>query len=269
MSHRKQGRATCREAQLSSGTGLTVIELLIAGFVLVVVLGLGGAFLAQQTTLQRSVQARNDVQDRVRVVLQVVAQDFSLVGNSVLSTPAGGLFVENPGLCRNVANPNENRACVSLDTWGSATADATEGNRFSRVTLRYLSSQFAAGEECRDITYEARENGALFRSDVTCEAEPQLIEFATNVEVFTVVLRCSDGITNLSEYSAPGDCGSGYPRTAVITFASRSDIPVRGSGGAALSYRSADGRIREVPCEQGFVCYLQSQEILLPNLKDW
>jgi hypothetical protein len=252
--------------QLISRTGLTVIELLIAAFVLVTVLGLGGAFLAQQVTLQRAVQARNDVQDRVRVVLQVVAQDFSLAGNSVLSTPTGGIRLENPGLCRNVANPNEDRACVSLETRGSAIADETGGNRFSTVALRYLSSQFPAGQECRDVRYEAIEDGSLLRSDVPCEAAPQLIEFATNVEVFTVVLRCSDG-TPLPEYTTPVDCGGGYPRTAVITFASRSDIPVRGSS-SSLQYTSADGKLRELPCEQGFVCFLQSQEILLPNLKD-
>ena len=249
-----EGRKVMRGSQ-----GFTLIELLIAGFILVVVLALGGAFISQQTTLQRAVQARNDVQDRVRVVLQVVTQDFSLAGNSVLSTPAGGLYVQNPGLCRNLATPNVDRSCVEVET---------DDDRYSTVSLRYLSSQFPAGQECRDVTYEAVPDGSLLRSDVVCEADPDPVPFATNVEVFHVALKCSDGTTRLSEFTSPTDCASGYPRSAVITFGSRSDIPVRGSSSESITYTNAAETQESVDCEDGFVCFSQTQEILLPNLKD-
>lgn len=239
--------------------GFTFIELLIAGTILVIVLALGGAFISQQTTLQRAVQSRNDVQDRVRVVMQVVTQDFSLAGNSVLSTPAGGLFAQNPGLCRNLSSPNVNRSCVEVET---------DSDRYSTVAIRYLSSQFPAGQECRDVVYEAEPGGNLLRSDVPCEADEDFVPFATNVEVFTVVLKCSDGATRLSEFTSPTGCPSGYPRSAVITFGSRSDIPVRGASTETLTYLNADEELQSVDCESGFVCFSQSQEILLPNLKD-
>ena len=244
---------------LRSSRGLTFVELLIAGLILVIVLGLGSAFISQQTRLQRSVQARNDVQDRVRVVLQVVTQDFSLAGNSVLSTPGGGLYAQNPGLCRNLATPNVDRSCVELET---------ENDRHSTVSLRYMSSQFPAGQECRDVQYIAETDGNLLRSDVPCEADPEPFLFASNVEVFHVVLKCSDGLVRLSDFVLPDDCASGYPRSAVVTFGSRSDIPVAGASGQAITYGSADEDEQTVDCVNGFVCFAQSQEVLLPNLKD-
>lgn len=239
--------------------GITIIELLIAAFVLVIVLALGGAFISQQSTLQRAVQARNDVQDRVRVVLQVVTQDFSLAGNSVLSTQAGGLFAQNPGLCRNLATPNVDRSCVEL---------TTEDDRFSTVSLRYLSSQFPAGQECRDVAYMVVPDGDLMRSDVPCETARNFVPFAANVDVFAVVLKCSDGDTRLSEFDAPNACTGGYPRSAVITFGSHSDIRVAGATGQTITYTNADDDEQRIDCDDGFVCFALTQEILLPNLKD-
>ena len=43
--------------------GMTLIELLIAGLILVVLLTIAGAFFARQTQLQRNVQTRNELQD--------------------------------------------------------------------------------------------------------------------------------------------------------------------------------------------------------------
>jgi type II secretory pathway component PulJ len=233
---------------------LSLIELLVAGFVVTIVLGLGAAFLSQQMALQRSVQARNDVQDRVRVVMQVVTQDLSLAGNSFLVSPDGSVLTERPGLCRNVSAPNVNLPCVTL------LDDELDAHR-SELSVRYLSSQFPAGQECRDVSYRVVED-VLMRSDVACEADEDLVAFAPGVLAFEVRLICSDG-TVVALFDSVGDCGvSGFPRTAVVTFGAQSDIRVR----SPASTLSLDGGT--IDCEQGSVCFLLTHEVLLPNLKD-
>jgi prepilin-type N-terminal cleavage/methylation domain-containing protein len=52
--------------------GVTIVELLVAMTVLVIVLGIATFIFARHAQLQRNVQARSDVQDRVRMVAQLV-----------------------------------------------------------------------------------------------------------------------------------------------------------------------------------------------------
>ena len=237
--------------------GLTIVELLIAGLVLVIVLGLGGAFLAQQMTLQRAVQARSQVQDRVRVLMQVVTQDLSLAGNSMLVDADGAIVRGVAGLCRNVEAPNSAESCFRLGK------DEPAGR--SRIFTRYLSSQFPGGLECRDVSYYV--NGSdLVRSDVPCGDDEEPVAFGAATLVFDVLLVCGGG-TVLDVFGSVNDCGDGYPRSAIVTIASASDIHTR-SEASSLAFTDVDGVRQPIDCEANTVCFVLSQEVLMPNLKD-
>jgi len=62
--------------------GFTILELLVVLVIFTGVLTIATRFLASQSQDTRIVQERNEVQDRARLVLQMVSQDLILAGSS-------------------------------------------------------------------------------------------------------------------------------------------------------------------------------------------
>ncbi len=232
---------TRRRAQ----SGFTVVEMLIAGLVLVVVLAAASAFFAQQVTLQRSVQTRNELQDRVRVSMALVTQDLALAGNSVLIDTTTG------GKDTTVAWPfcfDGGRGCLEADVVASGSTTADPGS--SSLRLRYVTSQFPAAQACRDVSYRLAD-GVLQRSDVVCEADPTFVAIAPDMLQFQIGVVCSTGVV----YTAfpTGACGGGtsYARSANVAL-----------NGQARTAQGGD------TCETGRLCFRLDQQTLIPNMKD-
>jgi len=241
-------------------SGLSIVELLIAGLVLVILLGAVGIFFGLQVQLQRDVQNRNDVQDRVRVAIQLVTQDLALAGNTLLMTAAGAidLNVPFPGCFPFGTSPNEFESCMEL-TDVSATS--------STLSLRYVSSQFPVADACRDVAY--RLTGAVLqRSDVACGATASWIDLAPGVEGFKTVIVCSNA-TRFASFPVVG-CGGGtsYARSALVSVAAASLGTVRTVSQGMAVVSTAPATPTPVACPAGRVCFDGTQEVLMPNLKD-
>lgn len=220
-----------------SQLGITVVELLIAATIMILVLGMAGVFLAQQSQLQKTTQNRSELQDRVRVGMQLVAQDLALAGNSAVIAPDGSkLGITWPGCFDGAAG------CVKVADSGS------------ELGVRYLSSQFASGNECRDVSYRLSADGALERSDVACSATADFVGLVDNVVSFVVTVHCSNGadVTTFPSTSCPAT--TSYGRSATVELMARS--------------RTAASGPSETGCPTDFVCYAMTQETLMPNMKD-
>lgn len=245
--------------QRSSG-GFSLLELLVAMVITVVVLGLASVFFAQQTALQRAVQSRNDVQDRIRVTTQLVTQDLSLAGAAVRIAPDGTIDTD-----AGVADCAPKAAVRCLDL-GKVTDTA------STLHVRYLSSQFPSAEACRDIEYRL-EAGALQRRDVACgtaTGTEGFVDLAPDMLGFKVVVVCSTGLR--VETFGEDSCPNGYGRSAIVSVGGVSSIPHDG-GSRDVTFVTATRAdssfaFASVACPAGRVCYGMTQEVLMPNLKD-
>jgi type II secretory pathway component PulJ len=248
-----------RAGRGSSREGLTIVELLVAGVVLVVVLGAAGVFFALQVQLQRDVQARNEVQDRVRVALQLVTQDLALVGNTIRMSAAGSIE-SGTGFAGCYPQASGGEACLELEDV-SATSSA--------LRLRYVSSQFQLAESCRDVAYRVA-GAVLQRSDVACGGTSAWIDLAPSVLGFKTIVVCSSN-ARFASYPDAG-CGGGttYARSALISVAAESLGSVRSSAvvGAMTLVTEDPGAPEPVTCPSGRICFDGTQEVLMPNLKD-
>lgn len=226
-------RADSRQRQ----AGFTVVELLVAAFITVLVLAMAGYFLAQQNQLQRATQNRTELQDRVRVAVQLMTQDIALTGNSAVMAPDGGrLNIVWPGCFDGAAG------CLEVTSGGQA------------MRLRYLSSQFSAGSECRDVAYRLTGTGNLERSDVPCGGSEDFVELADRILDFEVTVHCSNG-TDFDVFPTAG-CPptTGYGRSVTVELVGQSRMP-----GTGLT---APG------CPSNYMCFAMRQETLMPNMKD-
>lgn len=227
-----EARGTARQQ-----AGLTVVELLIAASIVIIVLAMVGVFLGQQAQVQRATQNRSELQDRVRVAMQLLTQDLALTGNSaVVANDGRKLDILWPGCFDGFDG------CVELSDGGS------------RLKVRYLSSHFPAGSECRDVSYRLTGEGVLERSDVDCGGAETFAPLAENIVTFDVTVHCSNGI-DLKEFpSAQCPPLSGYGRSATVEIVGQSRSP--GSG------LTAPG------CDPDYLCFAMRQETLMPNMKD-
>lgn len=239
-----------------SQLGLTVIELLVAGAVLVIVLGAAAIYFGQQIQLQRNVQARNELQDRVRVAMQLITQDLALAGNTMLVTASGA--VTTPASFLGCFQVGGGASCVEVGNLSTAS---------STLRLRYVSSLFPATDACRDVSYRLH-NGTLQRSDVLCGASEAFIDLAPNTLGFKVVMVCSNG--NRFAAFPVASCGGGlsYGRSAIVSVAGQSAGATGGTSPQLRMVTPSLGSETMIDCPTGRVCFGMTQETLIPNLKD-
>lgn len=221
----------------SPENGFTLVEFLIATAVMLVILSIAGIFLAQQARLQRSTQLRSELQDRVRTSMQLVTQDLALAGNSSIIDGSGRrLDIVWPG-CFDGAS-----GCVEVEDAGQT------------LRVRYLSSQFTSGNECRDVTYSLDGSGVILRSDVLCGGSEDFVELSSDIVNFASTVNCSNG-SGLTAFPSSG-CPPilSYGRSVTVDILGRSTVQASGESMAG--------------CPSGYVCFGMTQETLVPNMKD-
>lgn len=266
------GARNGRVAETSRG-GLTIVELLIAAVVLITVLTLGGVLLSQQSQLQRAVQARNQAQDQARVVLQLVTQDLSLAGSSVvIDTTTGAIRAPRLGLCSDEG---------SIPVPGCLQVIDDADGLVSELRVSYVSSQFADANACRVVRYRVTADRELQRSDVRCEdfVAGEVASFTTLAPItraFRVSIVCSSGavVAAFDRETCTLENPTGeraYGRAALVSFVGQSGINLRSASATTHDFVRADENnareVANVACGVGFYCAAQTQEVLLPNLK--
>ncbi|WP_022798240.1 PilW family protein [Thermus islandicus] len=225
--------------------GFTLVEVLVAMAILVVVLALGVRYFASTGELARNTQARNELQDRVRMVMQLVTADLQM---------AGARYWNSGG---------QNRAfSLPLPPLSGSDAGAQD-----TLALYYVTSLRDQASACRRVDY-GFDGDTLRRSDVNatpaagsdCTApSPNFQPLAEGILALDIQYQCSNGTTQ----NRP-DCGlDAYPRSAKVTVAGYSLSPVTNPGPASLTTVTG----QTLTCPPGRACYALTQEVLMPNLK--
>ncbi|ULR41549.1 PilW family protein [Thermus sp. NEB1569] len=225
--------------------GFTLVEVLVAMAILVVVLALGVRYFAATGELARNTQGRNELQDRVRMVMQVVTGDLQMAGarywNSGSQNRAYGLPL--PPL------------------------EGEDGGAKDTLTLYYVTSLRDPASACRRVDYGFA-GDTLLRSDLNAtptsgsdctSPTPNFQPLAEGILALDIQYQCSDGTTQDQPECNP----DAYPRSAKVTVAGYSLSPVTNPGPASLTTVTH----QTLPCPPGRACYALTQEVLMPNLK--
>ncbi len=234
-----------------STAGLTIVELLIAASLLVVMLGMVGVYFARTASLTRDTQARSQVQDTARSVMQLVTNDILSAGANQY-VPAG-------------------TASVTPIILTGAIPTGTDGGLLDAVDLQYVSSlRPTLATACRQVEYQVS-GSTLERSDVPCSGTANLSTLADHVLAFDLVYVCSD--TNSA--ATPSDCPSNtYVRSVRVGLMVRSDHTVQGSGPSPTytaptpTYPTGTGG-QSVTCPATYVCAVLEQTVQTPSLKQY
>lgn len=223
--------------------GFTLVELLIAMGILAGILTLVAVYFADQRDLTQRTQSRSEVQDRVRMVMQMVTQDLQMVGSRGFLDSSGNLVT------------TVSSGCSGVNCLTSTNAGVQDGFAAQYVTtLRTDSAQ-----ACRAVSY-AFSGNTLQRSDVPCGSAASLVDLAPHILAMDIQYQCSNNTT-----SNTVSCPSGsYPRSARVTVIGQSASTVANI--SASSYTTASGST--VSCPAGRICLALTQEVLMPNLKN-
>jgi prepilin-type N-terminal cleavage/methylation domain-containing protein len=228
-------------------SGFTIIEMLVAGAVFAVVMGMVGMFFSSNTQLQRRTQARSELQDRVRTVMQLLTQDLQLVG--------AGQYISGSSV-QKVSGWNRCDVTVCID----GTNDSTT-NR-DTVSGRYVTSLLAFADACRKFSYSFS-GTTLRRSDVKCNAAGSSDQdLADNILALDIKYECSTGTGYDVASGCPRNSGQ-FLRSVKVTVVGQSDTVY---GQDTTPYPLANGG--SVNCSSNYLCFGMTQEVLLPNLKD-
>lgn len=189
----------------SSTAGLTIVELLVAGIVMTVLLGMTAIFFSSQATVSRRTQARSDANIKARTIAELIVQDLQVAGSTV--------HFNGAEIASEVTLPCAVR-CVS------SSAVSSQDN----LTMHYATSTQALAASCRTVQYTFT-GDTLYRSDVACGgvASPQLL--AHDVTALNVQFLCAnDPATPVDDpdscYDAPNDS---FPRQATVAVTAVSD----------------------------------------------
>jgi len=234
-------------------SGFTIIEAVVALLILTIVLGLAINYFVQQAELTKQTQARNEVQDKVRSVMQVVTQDLQLAGSS--------RYVDSSG---NTSKPG-NLSCSPASNCLSATSNGL----LDRFTVNYVTSLQDTTNACRRVDY-AFSGDTLRRSDLACGSDPATAladpanNLAENILAVDIQYQCSNG-NDLNNFPDNTNCpaGTSYPRSAVVSIVGKSNNPSPKT--SSIRYTTPTDFVN---CDNGYVCYQLTQEVMLPNLKD-
>jgi len=197
--------------------GFTILELLVVLVIFTGVLTIATRFLASQSQDTRIVQERNEVQDRARLVLQMVSQDLILAGSS--------RFIRGNEVRFDEAN------WVSCAP-GTPCLTGTNNSERDTFITRYHTSLYPNGQECRAVGY-AFSGTTLLRADVPCSQAPtgdipasSYREFAANITQLNISYVCGDAAA--TEVGLPSDCGAvvnpteRFVRAALVTVTAAS-----------------------------------------------
>lgn len=175
--------------------GLSILELMVVLAIFSAVLAIATRFFAGQSQDARIIQERNEVQDRARLVLQMVSQDLILAGSS--------RYIRNNEVRFDAAN------WVSCAP-GTPCLTGTDNTSNDTFVTRYHTSLYPSGQECRSIGYSFS-GTTLFRADVPCSQAPtnnipssSYREFATHITQLNIRYVCGDAAA--TEVGLPSGC---------------------------------------------------------------
>lgn len=197
--------------------GFTILELLVVLAIFTGVLTIATRFLASQSQDTRIIQERNEVQDRARLVLQMVSQDLILAGSS--------RYIRN------------NEVRFDEASWvscapGTPCLSGTDHSERDTFVTRYHTSLYPSGQECRSVGY-AFDETTLLRADVPCSQAPtgaiaasSYREFAPNITQLNITYVCGDAAA--TEVGLPSGCAvvanptERFVRAALVTVTAAS-----------------------------------------------
>lgn len=192
-------------ASMRSRSGITIIELLVAGAVLTLLLGFVAFYFSSQATVSRRTQARSDANIKSRTIAELIVQDLQVAGSTV--------HFNGAEVASDVTLP-----CTVLCVTSSASTDQDE------LTMHYVTSTKPLAASCRTVSYTFV-GDSLYRSDVACgaAADPQLL--AHEVTVLDVHFLCANDPGSAVDdpatcYAAPNDS---FPRQATVAVTAVSD----------------------------------------------
>ncbi|HEX7005089.1 MAG TPA: hypothetical protein VF168_12965 [Trueperaceae bacterium] len=248
-----------------SERGLTIVELIIAGFILTVILGIVGTYLAEQSRLNRATLVSSEVQDKARLVMQLVTQDLQLGGAKTYVDENGEIMpVSTAGISSCPDDAAGNATCL-------VAIDGSLQDVFSTV---YVNTLRSPAESCREVAYMF-DGDMLQRADQACGTSTDLLDptadsaayspLAPNIVALDIAYKCSDGDL-MSSYPDEAICpvGIGYLRSAIVSVVARSNDRLDGPGPATFTTVSG----LSVTCPADFRCFALQQEVLMPNFKD-
>lgn len=200
--------------RISRYWGLTLVELLVALAVTGVVLAALTAIFVSQTRVSERAQDRNEVDNKLRTVAEVVMQDLQQAGSVAtfdgVTQPAYFSGNLGPGCASSTRS-----GCVALDTPSSD------------LTIYYMTSLVrpiggswsSGGAACRQIDYLIV-GDELFRRDVVCGDDSVAVDdfvfsFATGIEDISITFVCHDPETTVTDISACYTATT-YPREATV-----------------------------------------------------
>lgn len=223
--------------------GFSLIELLLAMAILILVLSVALLYFRATSRSTALAQAKGELQDRVRYVMQVVTGDLGMSGARYWT-----------------------KGETSLGFTLVGAIGGQDGGAKDTLTVRYVTSLREMASACRRVDYGF--NGdTLMRSDVNItpssgtdclEGSPSFAPFAEGILALDIQYLCSDG----RALNTP-DCGvEAYPRSARVTVAAYGLTPV---GAPPMTLETVTGLRLACPAER--LCYAMTQEVLMPNLK--
>ncbi|GAA6750725.1 hypothetical protein Thermus77412_12110 [Thermus antranikianii] len=243
--------------------GFSLIEVLVATVILAILGAIVARALADQADLSRRVQARNEVQDKGRVVMELVKQDLFLAGSNryvTLSNPGDSSFVAF--VTASVPNWSD---CSSTNPCLSA-ASANSTSVQDSFSVRYVTSLRDLNQACRRVRYQFSGN-TLQRSDVVCVNSDSLQPLADQVLALNLRFECSDG--TIEDAGSPPCSGNRYPRAALVTVVVASTNLAPGNPSDAASFTIQTGNSTQtIACPSGRICYGLTERVELPSLKD-
>jgi prepilin-type N-terminal cleavage/methylation domain-containing protein len=224
--------------------GFTLLEVLVAAVILAILGSIVARTLVDQADLGRRVQARNEVQDKARMVMELVKQDLFLAGSSRYVTFSGSGNSFAAPVTSSVPNWTDcsTNPCLSADSANSTTLQ-------DRFSVRYVTSLRDLNQACRKVTY-AFSDSTLQRSDVVCNGNDSLQPLADQVLALNLRFECSDGASE--DAGSPPCSGNRYPRAALVTVVVASTDPAPGNPSDAVSFAILTGNSTQtVTCPLG------------------
>jgi len=242
--------------------GFSLMEVLVAAAILAILGAIVARALVDQADLSRRVQARNEVQDKGRVVMELVKQDLFLAGSNryVTLSNSGNSFVAFV----TASVPNWSDCSSTSPCLSAASANSTSVQ--DSFSVRYVTSLRDLNQACRRVKYQFSGN-TLQRSDVVCVNSDSLQPLADQVLALNLRFECSDG--TIEDAGSPPCSGNRYPRAALVTVVVASTNLAPGNPSDAVSFTIQTGNSTQaIACPSGRICYGLTERVELPSLKD-
>jgi len=244
--------------------GVTLIEMFIVLAIIGTILAIVGSFFNQQRLLASRNAARNEVQDKVKMVMQLITQDLQLAGSRAV---VGANTTINP--LNNALTATNATATVSGVTYSK-----------DQFVVRYYTT-LRTSNLCREVKFgfNSASPQTIRRDDIagSCSgsapnSSAPTNPLADNILALDIVYVCGNVAATVVNSGSPPCSGNGYARTAKVAVVAQSNdpIPRYQDPNQYPTYSLSSGsltRTVNLACPANRICYALEQEILMPNLR--